>query len=162
MKHNRLLAGMLAIAMWSVSVQAGYVWAQGAQGKQQPAADQSGKSDKATKGRGGADPNIKAESATNTPGQEPAAPPKKGGAQGRGIFDCWVDYDNNTPWYIQVYADGNFRGTVGPWGNLTVNVGAGITKVYGRATFTDGTVLTWGPQTFNCASNGVVPWHLTR
>src|SRR5262245_18477808 len=126
MKQNRLLAGILATAIWSVSVQAGYVWAQGAQGKQQPAQQSGNKaSDKATKGRGGADPNIKTESGKNVAAQEPAAPPKKGGAQGRGVFDCWVTYDNYTPWYIDVFADGNYRGTVAPFGDITVNVGAG-------------------------------------
>src|SRR5260370_34217386 len=95
--------------------------------------------DKSSSSRGaGEDPNIKADkqqAAKNDPANEPPAPPKKGGAKTRGFFDCWVTADNYTPWWVDVYVDGTYRGEVAPWGAGTVNAGAGGAMLYARVLF---------------------------
>jgi hypothetical protein len=119
--------------------------------------------DKAQGSRGaGEDPNIKQDkqSATNDPAKETPAPPKKGGAKTRGYLDCWVTADNYTPWWIDIYIDGTYRGQVAPWGGGTVDAGSGGTTVYGRAVFTSGAVKTWGPRQFQCSPNGDFTWRL--
>ena len=122
--------------------------------------------DKSNSSRGaGEDPNIKADkqqAAKNDPANEPPAPPKKGGAKTRGFFDCWVTADNYTPWWIDIYVDGTYRGQVAPWGAGTVNAGAGSTTLYGRAVFDSGSVRNWGPRQFHCSSDGVFTWRLDR
>src|SRR2546427_662757 len=113
----------------------------------------------------GEDPNIKTDkqqAAKNDPANEPPAPPKKGGAKTRGFFDCWVTADNYTPWWIDIYVDGTYRGQVAPWGAGTVNAGAGSTTLYGRAVFDSGSVRNWGPRQFHCSSDGVFTWRLDR
>jgi hypothetical protein len=63
---------------------------------------------------------------------------------------CRVDVDNWTPWKVQIYVDGTFRGLVSPWGDGVTYTGAGPTRVYARAEFTDGSALTWGPTDYDC------------
>jgi hypothetical protein len=63
---------------------------------------------------------------------------------------CRVDVDNWTQWKVQVYVDGTFRGMVSPWGDGTTYTGAGPTRVYVRAEFTDGTYKYWGPRNYDC------------
>ena len=104
--------------------------------------------DKSNSSRGaGEDPDIKADkqqAAKNDPANEPPAPPKKGGAKTRGFFDCWVTADNYTPWWIDVYVDGTYRGQVASWGSGMVNVGAGSIALYACAVFDNGSVRNWG------------------
>jgi hypothetical protein len=119
--------------------------------------------DKAASSRGaGPDSNIKQDkqSAVNDPAKGTPAPPKKGGAATRGYLDCWVTASNYTPWWIDVYIDGTYRGQLSPWGDGTVNAGSGATVIYGRAVFTDGSAKTWGPRQFACAPNGTFTWRL--
>ncbi len=100
-----------------------------------PQASSAMAADKANSSRGtGDDPNIKGDkqqAVKNDPANEPPAPPKKGGAKTRGFFDCWVTANNYTPWWVDVYVDGTYRGQVAPWGAGTVNAGAGGTTLYG-------------------------------
>jgi hypothetical protein len=121
---------------------------------------------KATSSRGvGDDPNIKGgkqQAASNDPAKEAPAPPQKGGAKTRGLFDCYVTADNYTSWWIDIYVDGTYRGQVSPWGAGTVNAGIGGTTLYGRAEFNDGSVKTWGPRQFLCTSDGRFNWRLDR
>jgi hypothetical protein len=118
--------------------------------------------DKSAKSRGGPDANIKEDKnqvATNDPAQEPAAPPQKGGQKQRGPNDCWLTADNYTPWYINVYVDGTYRGQLSPWGKGIVNAGAGTT-LYGRADFPNGSYNSWGPRVFTCSPTGTFIWRL--
>jgi len=120
--------------------------------------------DKPKKSRGsGPDANIKKDEkdvATNA--QEPAAPPQKGGQKQRGPNDCWVTADNYSPWFINVYVDGTYRGQVSPWGKGVVNAGAGNTTLYGRANLPDGSSNTWGPRVFSCTSDDTFTWTLRQ
>jgi len=117
---------------------------------------------KATKSRGDAtakDENIKQDAGPNDPNAKIPAPPDKGGPKTRGSY-CLVDVDNRTPYYISVYTDGNYRGQVSPYGDLVGYVGCGNTRLYGKATFTDGSVQTFGPSVYYV--DGKFTWSLTN
>lgn len=124
---------------------------------------QTSAEDTATKSRGGegSDPNVKQgpEVAKNQPGKEPPAPVKKGGEKSRGYSDCLVTVDSYTPWWIEVYIDGTYRGQVSPWGDGTVNALAGETRVYARA---PGVGRSWGPRVFDCPHDGHIKWTLRQ
>jgi hypothetical protein len=44
------------------------------------------------------------------------APPQKGGPKTRGP-SCRIHIDNRTPWYVDIYTDGDYRGQVSSWGD---------------------------------------------
>ena len=114
----------------------------------------------AVKGRGTAstpDENIKTMRGANVPGAKVPAPAAKGGAATRGGV-CAVHFDNRTSLYIDMYLDGNYRGTLSPWGDSYPLVGCGETRLYAKANFTDGSSLSWGPVTADL--NGVYTWRL--
>lgn len=100
----------------------------------------------------GADPNIKNEKETNDPNSDMNAPEKKGGAKTRGGGYCEVRFDNRSRWFVKLYVDGTYRGTLSPYGDSVVYTGAGETSVYGRAQFDDGTFFYWGPKNYDCYS----------
>lgn len=122
---------------------------------QKPAAGK-GKLDKdyAQKGKGaaGADENIKSDSDVNDPAKQMPAPGAKGGEKSKGQGACAVVIDNRSAWYIRIYVDGTYRGTIAPWGDSYCYTGAGNTLLYAVATFTDGSRFTWGPRTVGCFS----------
>ena len=57
------------------------------------------------------------------------APPSKGGEKSRGTV-CMIDFDNWTGYYVDVYVDGYFKGTLAPWGDGSVTVYSGYTTIY--------------------------------
>ena len=72
----------------------------------------------AEKGRGGAtDDNIKQDRQPNDPSKPAPAPPNKGGERSKGQSSCMVVIDNRTGFFIDIYVDGTFRGTVDRWGD---------------------------------------------
>jgi hypothetical protein len=89
----------------------------------------------------------------NDPNAKEAAPRTRAGV-------CEVHVDNRTRWYIDVYIDGNFRGTVGPSGDGYALAISGPTRVYGRADFTDGTYKYWD-QNISCPAgeSRTVVWY---
>ena len=120
---------------------------------------------KATKGdasRGGeADPNIKQSKETNDPNTTMEAPSKKGGATTRGQGGyCEVQFDNRTKWYIKLYVDGDYRGTLSPYGDAVVLALPGSTSVYARANFDDGTFNYWGPSSYSCGPGQYIPFRM--
>lgn len=118
---------------------------------------------KATKGETsrGADANIKQSKETNDPNATMDPPRSKGGATTRGQGGyCEVRFDNRTKWYIKLYVDGDYRGTLSPYGDAVVYALAGSTRVYARADFDDGTYLYWGPSTYTCGPNQYIPFRM--
>ncbi len=71
-------------------------------------------------------PNIKIKAPTNDKNPMPASF-KKGEKEGE---DCEIIFDNYTGYFIEVYLDGEYKGTIGDWGTLYVTKNAGYTKVY--------------------------------
>lgn len=110
------------------------------------------KATKSTTRGEGADPNIKDDKQTNDPKSEMAAPEKKGGARTRGGGYCEVRLDNRSRWFVKVYVDGTFRGTMGPFGDSVAYTLPGETRVYARSDFDDGTFIYWGPTNYSCYS----------
>jgi len=101
--------------------------------------------------KGAASRGTAVEKPVNSATKTPAAvqPATKGGTASRGGY-CEVIFDNWTNYYIDCYVNNNLQGYVAPWGKGTVTVSGGDTKVFGEATFDDGSKLTWGPQTKSC------------
>jgi hypothetical protein len=102
-------------------------------------------SGKKARGEESADANIKTRRAANDPAASVPAPASKSGEKS-ATMGCTVHVDNRTSLYIDVYLDGDFRGTVGPWGDLNRSVICGGTRLYARANYTDGSYSSWGPQ----------------
>jgi hypothetical protein len=112
-----------------------------------------------TRGESGAkDENIKQDRAPNDPNSKMEAPADKGGPKTRGGA-CRIHIDNRTPWYIDIYTDGSYRGQVSPFGDSYGYVGCGDTNFYGRATFTDGSTRVWGPSVYYVG--GTFTWTVT-
>jgi hypothetical protein len=114
----------------------------------------------AQKSRGGEaeDPNIKSNSVENNPDRKAAtpAPPEKGGEKTRG-GSCIFKMDNATPWKIKLFIDGDYVALLPPWGDATSTYNTGGHAVYLVASFTDGSKITWGPESMACG----VTWRLT-
>jgi hypothetical protein len=151
------VSSLIVLAFMTMTLFAGDAGAQ--QGK-------SAVTSKAQAGRaaGAEDPNIKSrERPTNKADADTAfpAPPKKGGPRTRGVL-CGVHVDNRTPYYIDVFVDGEFADTVTPWGDVYSYAYAGITNLYARADFEDGSYKWWGPSDVNCRRDTVFTWTLTR
>lgn len=108
---------------------------------------------KAEKGKAGAkDENIKEEITVNDPDKE--IEKQRGG--------CGVNFRNHTPWTIKVYANGYYRGTVYGYSTLSVYTSCKVRLVlYGRANFTDGTFLKWGPYVYY-TRHAWFTWNLYR
>lgn len=121
-------------------------------------------SDKAQQAEAGAsDTNVKNDVATNSKGGSAApAPPDKGGEKGRGFGLGYVEviFNNYSPWYVKCYVDGNYRGTIAPWGALNFPTGNGPTLLYARADFDDGSTYRWGPRQFFYYSGNRYQWRL--
>lgn len=156
MKSKVMLAATVAVVFSLLTIGLG-----------SPPAEQKGKAkskkaviEKAQKSRGGGqDENIKSDKETNDPNAIPPAPPNKGGEKSRGVGACAVFVDNSTGYYIRIYVDGTYRGTISPWGDDYTYTGAGPTRLYAVAVFEDGSRLTWGPRVVDCYSS--YSWRLT-
>jgi hypothetical protein len=107
-----------------------------------------------------ADPNVTGEEATNSRSSKVTAPPEKGGPATRAIGVCAVHVDNATPWKIKSYVDGTYRGLVDSFGDGYTYTISGGTRLYARAEFDNGEVLTWGPSIVSCPSGSVFHWRL--
>jgi hypothetical protein len=118
-------------------------------------------SDTAQTPRGTEDTNIKTKQAPNDPAKDTPAPANKGGEKTRAAA-CIVNFDNYTPWFIEMYVDGNFAGIVGPWDDVNAIAGNGPTVLYARANFRDGSFKYWGPRSMNCVPGGFTTWELHR
>jgi hypothetical protein len=156
MKPKSSLVWLVALVLGVVCILPGIAGAQSKDGKPVLAT--------AKKGTAGADANIKSENRTNAPdaASKYPAPADKGGTKtrGGGWYECGVHVDNHSPYYVQIFVDGDYSGTVAPWGDYYAHTGSGATSLYGRALFDDGSVYTWGPQAVRCPANGWFLWQL--
>lgn len=102
--------------------------------------------------RGGTDPNIKQDSSVNNANAEFVGPKDKAGSGNtRGSAGvCKVVLDNRTKLIVKIYVDGTYRGTMSPYGDSVTYTGSGLTRVYARADFDDGSYVYWGPTDYTC------------
>ena len=107
-----------------------------------------------TKGRGaGPDENIKSGRPTNTPDMKRA--PTERAASGSAA--CAVILRNLSAYYLDIYVDGKFRGTLGPSEDGYTLTYAGTTRAYASAPGVD---TTWGPSEFYCPVASTYTWRL--
>lgn len=97
-------------------------------------------------------PNIKIAIPENDKNPMPAT--KKKGSDASKGNECEIIFDNYTGYYIEVYVDGIYKGTVGEWGTLYVTVRGGYTKIYALTT---GATKEWKAEG-NCEGNYI--WKL--
>jgi hypothetical protein len=127
----------------------------------QQAPQKKGETTAGAKSRGAAttDENIKkARGPNEANGAAVPAPATKGGAGTRGSVSV-VHLDNWTNYVIDLYVNGEFCATSGPWGDAYCLVTPGNAVLYGKATFTDGSSITWGPRATYV--DGTYDWKLT-
>ena len=91
------------------------------------------------------DPKVdglqKAVNQKNNPVQEDKS---RGNVYGPDYSDVVVD--NWTGFYIDIYVNGNYRGTVSPWDKRVTWAIPGTNTLYAKAVFDDGSYLYWGPK----------------
>lgn len=115
------------------------------------------------KGSGHADEIVRdRESSRNEFGSPKAAPLTSAGVKIlSGPSSCDVWFDNYTGYWIDVYIDGQWYGTMSPWGGfMAYNVAAGERRLYGQANFTNGTYDYWGPYNLACNAYATFHWQL--
>ena len=71
--------------------------------------------------------------------------PKVDGLQ-KAVNQKNVVVDNWTGYYIDIYVNGNYRGTVSPWDKRVTWAIPGTNTLYAKAVFDDGSYLYWGPK----------------
>ena len=105
--------------------------------------------DKAQIGQAGsADTNIKMQRTPNSKNASAPAPQAKGGPKSRAEL-CRFHVDNRTAYTIDVYTDGDYRGSVGPWDDVYGWIEDGA-SLYARADFDDGTYKYWNRRASYC------------
>ena len=83
------------------------------------------------------------------------ATPEPAGKSTRGasaVEPGQVCIDSRVDLIVKIYVDGNFVGTVSPWGDACGYYGSGDHRLYARAVFTDGSYQSWGPVSGDASS----------
>jgi hypothetical protein len=88
----------------------------------------------------------------------PEAPSAKAGSKARGTTLALVVFDNYTAYKIQLFGNGQYIGLLPAWGKVYSYATEGDIVLYGRADFTTGDVLTWGPTTITLSSGDSYTW----
>lgn len=68
----------------------------------------------------------------------------RGDVYGPDYSDVLID--NWTGYYIDIYVNGNYRGTVSPYEKRVTWAIPGTNTLYAKAVFNDGSYLYWGPK----------------
>lgn len=91
------------------------------------------------------DPKVDALQRPVNDKNKPAAPTtSRGDVFGADYSDVVVD--NWTGYYVDIYVNGNYRGTVSPYDKRVTWAIPGTNTLYAKATFNDGSYLYWGPK----------------
>lgn len=104
---------------------------------------------------------VKSDQDLNKPGAKAPVPAKKAGHGLKATAHIGeLHVDNRTDYYIRIYVDGDFVGTVSPYGDSYGTLGdcSGHTLT-GIAYFTDGSTKQWGPHETS-ATCGDYTWRL--
>lgn len=137
MMRSALLAAAIAIATLA--------GANAAQG--QAVKRQAGMTSTSTRTRGGdADANVRRDESPNPVNKPPT--PEPIGKSTRGptpLAPGQICVDSRVDLQVKIYVDGNFAGSVSPWGDSCGFYGPGEHRLYARAVYTDGSASSWGP-----------------
>jgi len=79
----------------------------------------------------------------NDKGKPAADNSTRGPVYGPNYSDVVVD--NWTGYYLDIYVNGNYRGTVSPWDKRVTWAIPGTNTLYAKAVFNDGSYIYWGP-----------------
>lgn len=91
------------------------------------------------------DPKAGALTKTGNIKGKPAAPTSsRGDVYGADYSDVVID--NWTGYYIDIYVNGNYRGTISPYDKKVTWAIPGVNTLYAKAVFNDGSYLYWGPK----------------
>jgi hypothetical protein len=84
----------------------------------------------------GKKPAIKSDIPTKDVEAKESRPANKGGVsqRGSGPYNCYVTVSNYTGYYVKVYLDGYYYGTVGPYDDIYCTTGNGYTSLYAVTT----------------------------
>jgi len=82
----------------------------------------------------------------------------RGDVYGSNYSDIVID--NYTGYYMDIYVEGNFRGTVAPYDKRVTWAIPGNNKLYAKTVFSDGSYLYWGPSYVNTGYS--YTWKLTN
>jgi hypothetical protein len=152
------IAGLLFTSLLLVSSPLAAQEASAPAGEKKAAASTSTDKSKKSRGAAGDDSNIKSKAPQNDPSKLGTPTPKEK-TRGGGPSYCRLHIDSRVNAYVNIYVDGDFRGTVSPGGDAYGYTGNGGTTLYGRADFTDGSSASWGPRVINC--EGAYNWTIT-
>jgi hypothetical protein len=148
MNRNTIRTTLLGLSIAAAAMLlAGNVQAQGAK-------KQAGATSNSTKTRGGgADANVRHDDAPNAVNKPATAEPAGKSTRGASAVEPGqICIDSRVDLYVKIYVDGNYVGTVSPWGDACGYYGAGDHRLYARAVFTDGSYSSWGPVTGDATS----------
>ena len=110
---------------------------------------QAGVTSNSTKTRGGAaDANVRRDEAPNALNKPATTEPTGKNTRGASAVEPGqICIDSRVDLIVRIYVDGNYVGTVSPWGDACGYYGSGDHRLYARAVFTDGSSSSWGPVT---------------
>jgi hypothetical protein len=88
---------------------------------------------------------VEADKKIKNPNIKTEAPPTDAEVAKPSIVrgSCTVSFSNSTGYYVKVYVDGNYKGTLAPWESGSVTVYSGYTTVY---CITTGGTYDWSAQ----------------
>lgn len=113
--------------------------------------------EQSSKSRGGeADENVKQGKPTNDPSMTTERADEKTRASNTKIV-----VQNYTGWYVDVYNDGYYEGTIGPYQDGYFYDFGDVINLYAKAVFDDGTYIYWGPKYVDNDDYYTYTWQLT-
>jgi hypothetical protein len=102
------------------------------------------------------DRNIKIDRQATPTSVRTQGPQARGGARTRGAWGQ-VHVESHSGYFLDIYVDGDYAGTVGPYADLTAWATAGGHTLYGRAFGAD---WSWGPWQFTVPAGATYTWRL--
>lgn len=76
--------------------------------------------------------------------------PKPSPTQDTVVKQCAIDICNHSGYFVNLYVDGYFRGTIEPFECLHKRVNVGYYKLYGVSS---GGTIVWGPRIIICTGS---------
>jgi hypothetical protein len=110
----------------------------------------------ASKAISGKDANVKTEEPKGDDPKAKSENPREGKRQAAAAA---IRVENNTPWHLHVYVNGDYEGTLSPWSYVDIPFTTGKVTVYARVNFDNGTYVPYGPHTIYLNAGDVYTWN---